>query len=101
MPLCRIDKGQDKYRHTWKQKVIEYDQEIQQSKTADEPMAPLGKATGHLQKPDIQKTKTAIENMSLDARKHVFKGWRTAKAQISLRLRAVDQHLCYYLIGNN
>ena len=36
--------------------VSEYDQEIPQSHTADQPTAPWGRATEHIQSQDIQKT---------------------------------------------
>ena len=37
-------------------KVSEYEHEIPQSHTADQPMAPWGRATEHIQSQDIQKT---------------------------------------------
>ena len=40
MPIKRL-------RIVWTQKVSEYDQEIPQTHTADQPTAPLGRATEH------------------------------------------------------
>ena len=44
------------YKKRLPQKVSEYDQEIPKSHTADQPTAPRGRATKHLQQQDTQKT---------------------------------------------
>ena len=59
------------------QKVSEYDQELPQPQTADQPTAPWGRATGHLQLQDIQKTTKNINQLSLFLVKTIAKLERT------------------------
>ena len=48
MTTCEMWAGALSCKSRTLQKVSEYDQEIPQSQTADQPKAPLGRATGHL-----------------------------------------------------
>ena len=58
--------------------VREYDQKIPQALTADQPMAPGGRAKEHLEKQDIQKT--------IKAKQPAFSSFYNLQGQVSHNL---------------